>query len=39
MSTQQILDKHYNAEIEQELALGGIIYKHYINGNWFILYE
>lgn len=36
MSTRQILDLHYNAEVEQELKLGGIIYKHFIHGDWFI---
>lgn len=39
MSTQDILAKHYNADIEQELAIGGIVYKHFIKGDWFIKYE
>lgn len=39
MPAQAILDKLYNAEIEQEVKLGDTKYKHYINGDWFIIDE
>ena len=37
MAAKAILDKLYNPECEQEVKLGETLYKHYINGNWFIV--
>lgn len=35
----QILAKFYNPNIEQELVMNGIMYKHEINGEWFVVEE
>ena len=39
MTTVQLLATFYNPEIEQEVKLGQIVYKHYPNKEWFIFDE
>ncbi len=37
MAAKAILDKLYNPECEQEVILGDTVYKHHINGEWYIV--
>ena len=40
MTTMQILEREFKFEIEQEVKIGQIVYKHLENSNeWFILDE
>jgi hypothetical protein len=37
MSTNQLLASFYNASIAQELTIGGALYRHDVNQEWYIV--
>lgn len=37
MSTNQLLASFYNPDITQELTIGGAVYRHEINKEWYVV--
>ena len=39
MSTKQILAKYYNPSTPQIIMMAGVVYRHEIDGEWFVVEE